>query len=130
MEGDLLIAVGRRKTANAVAKLRPGSGKVMVNGKKIEEYFPISYFQTEALKPLKVANFEKQFDIEVKTQGGGLHGQVDAVRLAIARALVKFNIQLIPDLRKFDLLTRNPKMKERKKYGRKGARKRFQWTKR
>ncbi|MCL5408663.1 MAG: 30S ribosomal protein S9 [Candidatus Omnitrophica bacterium] len=130
MDSNLLIAVGRRKSSHTIAKMKQGTGNVVINGKKLSEYFPLFYLQDEVLKPLKVTNLDNQFDIELKAQGGGIHGQVDASKLAIARAIAKFNPQLIPDLRKFDLLTRNPKMKERKKYGRKGARKRFQWTKR
>jgi small subunit ribosomal protein S9 len=130
MDNNLLIAVGRRKSSRAIAKIKPGTGNISINGKKISEYFPLFYLQDEVLKPLKVTNLDTQFDIELKAEGGGVHGQVDASKLAIARSIAKFNPQLISDLRKFDLLTRNPKMKERKKYGRKGARKKFQWTKR
>ncbi len=130
MDNNLLIAVGRRKSSHVIAKMKAGTGKIVINDKEISEYFPSFYLQDEILKPLKVTNLDSQFDIELKAEGGGLHGQVDASKLAIARAVAKFNPQLISELRKFDLLTRNPKMKERKKYGRKGARKRFQWTKR
>ena len=130
MEGNLLIAVGRRKSSQAIAKLKTGSGKITINGKTLEEYLPLFYHRDEILKPLKVANLEGQFDIEVKSQGGGIHGQVDATKLAIARALLKFNPGLTPEMRKSNLLTRDPRMKERKKYGQKGARKKFQWTKR
>ncbi|MCM8805558.1 MAG: 30S ribosomal protein S9 [Candidatus Omnitrophica bacterium] len=130
MEGNLLIAVGRRKTARAIVKMTEGEGKILINGKNISEYFPLVTQQAEVLKPLKVVELDGKFNIEVKSEGGGISGQVDAIKLGIARALVKYNPELISRLREFSLLTRDPRMKERKKYGQKGARKRFQWTKR
>jgi len=130
MEGNLLIAVGRRKTARAIVKMTEGEGKILINGKNISEYFPLVTQQAEVLKPLKVVELDGKFNIEVKSEGGGISGQVDAIKLGIARALVKYNPELISKLREFSLLTRDPRMKERKKYGQKGARKRFQWTKR
>jgi small subunit ribosomal protein S9 len=130
VEGNLLIAVGRRKTSRAIVKMVDGSGKIIVNGQPLASYFPLTTQQQEVLKPLKIANLEGKFDIEVKSQGGGFTGQTDAIKLGISRALVKYNPDLISKLREFALLTRDPRMKERKKYGQKGARKRFQWTKR
>ncbi|MCM8758825.1 MAG: 30S ribosomal protein S9 [Candidatus Omnitrophica bacterium] len=130
MEGNLLIAVGRRKTARAIVKMTEGQGKIMINGRPLEKYFPLVTQQQEVIKPLKVTETDGKFDIEVKSLGGGISGQVDAIKLGIARALVKYNPDFTPKLREFSLLTRDPRMKERKKYGQKGARKRFQWTKR
>ncbi|MCM8814429.1 MAG: 30S ribosomal protein S9 [Candidatus Omnitrophica bacterium] len=130
MEGNLLIAVGRRKTARAIVKISQGEGKITVNGRSLQQYFPLITQQAEVLKPLKVAELDGKFNIEVKSEGGGISGQVDAIKLGIARAIAKYNPDFIPRLREFALLTRDPRMKERKKYGQKGARKRFQWTKR
>ncbi|HOK79505.1 MAG TPA: 30S ribosomal protein S9 [bacterium] len=130
MEGNLLIAVGRRKTAHAIVKMSEGDGKIVINGKTIDQYFPLVTQQAEIVKPLKVTDLDGRFNIEVKSLGGGISGQVDAIKLGIARALVKYNPDLTSKLREFGLLTRDPRMKERKKYGQKGARKRFQWTKR
>ncbi|HPP66915.1 MAG TPA: 30S ribosomal protein S9 [bacterium] len=130
MEGNLLIAIGRRKTSHAVVKLNEGTGEITINGKPLSVYFPLVTHQNEVIKPLKVTELEGKFNIEVKSMGGGITGQVDAIKLGIARALVKYNPQLTSKLREFSLLTRDPRMKERKKYGQKGARKRFQWTKR
>lgn len=130
MEGNLLIAVGRRKSARAIVKMHEGEGKILINGRTLEKYFPLVTQQAEVLKPLKVTQMEGRFNIEVKSLGGGFTGQVDAIKLGIARALVKYNPDFTSKLREFSLLTRDPRMKERKKYGQKGARKRFQWTKR
>ncbi len=130
MEGNLLIAVGRRKTARAIVKMSEGEGKIIINGKTLESYFPLITQQAEVLKPLKITETAGKFDIEVKSLGGGISGQIDAIKLGIARALTKYNPDFTSKLREFSLLTRDPRMKERKKYGQKGARKRFQWTKR
>ncbi|MGB9642006.1 MAG: 30S ribosomal protein S9, partial [Candidatus Ratteibacteria bacterium] len=92
--------------------------------------FPLVTQQADVVKPLKVTELDGRFNVEVKSLGGGISGQVDAIKLGIARALVKYNPDLTSKLREFGLLTRDPRMKERKKYGQKGARKRFQWTKR
>jgi len=110
--------------------MKEGTGAILVNGKTLDQYFPIFYHRDEVRKPLTVTETAGKFDIVVKTSGGGLTGQVDAVKLGISRALVKFDVALISRLREFGLLTRDPRMKERKKPGQKGARKKFQWTKR
>ncbi|MCM8822451.1 MAG: 30S ribosomal protein S9 [Candidatus Omnitrophica bacterium] len=130
MKENLLISVGRRKTSRAIVKMFEGEGKIIVNGRSLEQYFPLVTQQAEVLKPLKVTELDGRFDIEVKSEGGGISGQIDAIKLGIARAIVKYNPDFISKLREFNLLTRDPRMKERKKYGQKGARKRFQWTKR
>jgi len=127
---ELLYGIGRRKTATAVVKIKQGSGRIEVNRRTLEEYFPLATQRQEAVRPLAAADLAGKFDIEIKTQGGGITGQVDAIKLGIARALVKYDPALVGRLREFGLLTRDPRMKERKKYGQKGARKRFQWTKR
>ena len=126
----LWYGLGRRKTSTVRVKLRPGKGDILINKKPLKEYFPIFYHQEEVIKPLTVTELKEKFNVEVKAEGGGISGQVDAIKLGIARALVKYDASLIPKLREYGLLTRDPRMKERKKYGQKGARKKFQWTKR
>lgn len=127
---NIMSATGRRKTAIAQVRLKPGSGKVTVNSLPIEEYFPIALSRLEALRPLTVAKLEGNFDITIKVSGGGKNGQAGAVRLGISRALVEFNEELRPALHSAGFMTRDPRMVERKKYGQKKARKRFQFSKR
>jgi small subunit ribosomal protein S9 len=124
------IATGRRKTAVARIRMTPGSGQIKVNGKAFEDYFPTVTLQNQVLQPLNVANSVHTYDVNVQAHGGGLVGQVGAVRLALARALVQVNADLRAPLRGEGLLTRDPRMKERKKSGQPGARKRFQFSKR
>lgn len=124
-------ATGRRK--NAVARVRlvtPGSGKFEVNKIPATEYFENELNRREALQPLAVTDLAGQFDILVNVHGGGKTGQTGAVRLGVARALIESDEELKTILRKEDLVTRDPRMKERKKYGRKKARKSFQFSKR
>lgn len=125
-----LIGIGRRKTSTAIVKLKEGKGKISINKKELEQFFPVSYQQEAAIQSLTLTGLKEKFDVEIKVQGGGITGQADAVKLGIARALAKYDQSLIGKLREYGLLTRNSRMKERKKYGQKGARKRFQWTKR
>ena len=127
---EMIIGVGRRKTTTAVVKLKKGNGNISINNRGIKEYFVLPYQIEEVTKPLTVTETSGQFDIEVKVSGGGISGHMDATKLGIARALAKYNPSLVSRLREFGLLTRDPRMKERKKYGQKGARKKFQWTKR
>ncbi|HOL66369.1 MAG TPA: 30S ribosomal protein S9 [bacterium] len=127
---SLFMGVGRRKTSTAVVKLKSGSGKIVVNRRPISHLFPLKYQQEAAIQPLTVTDLQSRFDVEIKTEGGGISGQIGAIRLGLARALVKYDSSLTGRLREFGLLTRDSRMKERKKYGQKGARKRFQWTKR
>lgn len=123
--------VGRRKTASARVWLFPnGKGRITVNNKKPMEYFCREDLVNAIFEPLRATNTEGQFDIKAKIKGGGIRGQAEALRLGIARALVKFNPELKPLLRKSELLTRDPRQVERKKYGRPKARKRFQYSKR
>ncbi|HET9221162.1 MAG TPA: 30S ribosomal protein S9 [Roseiflexaceae bacterium] len=122
---------GRRKTAVARVRLFPGSGEFVVNGKQITEYFGMrDMFQKELVRPLEITGNAASFNVLVKVRGGGVAGQVGAVRHGIARALLDLNAELRPTLKKAGLLTRDPRVKERKKPGLKRARKRPQYTKR
>jgi small subunit ribosomal protein S9 len=121
---------GRRKRAVARVKLQLGQGIVTINKRPLDEYFSRPSLQQIARQALEVTKTASRFDVHVKTQGGGIAGQAGAVRHGIARALVEMDESLRPDLRKEGLLTRDPREKESKKYGRKRARKRFQFSKR
>ncbi|MEZ5303225.1 MAG: 30S ribosomal protein S9 [Verrucomicrobiales bacterium] len=123
-------ATGRRKTAVARVKMRPGTGKITINGKSFDDYFPTISLQNQVLHPFSVAQKTNQYDVAVNATGGGTTGQVGAIRLAIARALIRVDSELRPDLKKDGLLRRDPRAKERKKAGQPGARKRFQFSKR
>ena len=123
-------ATGRRKTAVARVILRPGEGKMLVNRQALDVYFPSQALRAEVQQPLAATELAGKFDVLVNASGGGIHGQAGAARLGIARALVLFNPDLRPRLRQAGFLTRDPRAKERKKYGQKGARKRFQFSKR
>jgi small subunit ribosomal protein S9 len=125
-----IFATGRRKTAAAQVRLLPGTGKYIVNKISAEEYFPIEVNRHDAFKPLILTGNEGKWDVFVTVRGGGKSGQTGAVQLGIARALAIFQEDLKLQLRKFGLLTRDPRMVERKKYGQKKARKRFQFSKR
>jgi small subunit ribosomal protein S9 len=124
------IATGRRKTAVARIRMSPGTGKIEVNGKPFDEYFKTSALQNTVLQPLEVAKSVNAFDLLVNATGGGVNGQAGAIRLAIARALTETNPELRGSLKSEGMLTRDPRMKERKKAGQPGARKRFQFSKR
>jgi small subunit ribosomal protein S9 len=127
---DVHTATGRRRTAVASVSLKAGSGKIEVNKREFNDYFPTTTLQTAVLRPLELAGRKQNVDITLKTSGGGVAGQAGASSLAIARALLKLDANLRPELKKNGLLTRDPRMKERKKPGRPGARKRFQFSKR
>ncbi len=124
------IATGRRKTSVARIRMTAGTGKIEVNGRPFEEYFTTSNLQNHVLQPLQVAMGAGAFDVVVNAHGGGSTGQAGAVRLAIARALLQTDEALRLPLKQEGLLTRDPRMKERKKSGQPGARKRFQFSKR
>jgi small subunit ribosomal protein S9 len=124
------VATGRRKTAVASVRVRSGSGKIDVNGRKFEEYFPLDIQRNTILQPFEKINGNKQYDLVIRVKGGGIEGQVIATRLSIARALAEENEGLHQDFRDLGYLTRDPRKRERKKYGRAGARKRFQFSKR
>ena len=121
---------GRRKTATARVYLRPGTGEIRVNRKTFEEYFPNQALRMVIRQPLTLTDTANKFDILVNVAGGGPAGQAGAVRHGITRALMVFNSDLRPALKDAGLVTRDPRAKERKKYGQKGARKRFQFSKR
>jgi len=121
---------GKRKTSVARVILRPGGGSTWFNGRTIEDYFPRAAHRTAALAPLKIADAEGTYDIRVRVHGGGPSGQAGAVRHGISRALLEVDPNLRSTLKGEGLLTRDPRMKERKKYGQPGARKRFQYSKR
>lgn len=124
------IVVGRRKNAVARVYLTPGSGKVIVNGREFENYFPDSFDRQVVLSPLSTVEMIDRFDIHANVHGGGHAGQAGAVRHGIARALVEIDETLKSPLRHGGHITRDPRMVERKKYGQKKARKRFQFSKR
>ncbi|MBX3292427.1 MAG: 30S ribosomal protein S9 [Acidobacteria bacterium] len=121
---------GRRKTSTARVYLRPGSGSITVNKRDFNSYFPNEALQMIIRQPLALTETTEKFDILVNVDGGGSAGQAGAVRHGITRALLEFNSDLRPELKKAGLITRDPRKKERKKYGQKGARKRFQFSKR
>ena len=121
---------GRRKESVARVFVRPGSGKFTINGRPVEQYFTNFAWKHDATEPLKFTNLADQVDVMVTAHGGGAGGQAGAVRMGLSRAISRFNTELRPALRKNGFLTRDSRMKERKKYGQKGARRRFQFSKR
>ena len=121
---------GRRKTSTARVHLRPGSGQITVNQRTFDEYFPNDVLKMIIKQPLSLTETVDKFDIVVTVDGGGPTGQAGAIRHGISRALQVYNMELRKRLKKAGLLTRDPRMKERKKYGQKGARARFQFSKR
>ena len=121
---------GRRKTSTARVFLRPGKGTITINKDPLEKSFPTPILQLVIRQPLVLTETLERFDVLATTAGGGVAGQADAMRLGISRALVEFNGELRSTLRKAGFLTRDPRAKERKKYGMAGARKRFQFSKR
>ena len=123
-------ATGRRKTSTARVFLRPGKGDITVNHREFSSYFPTDALRTQVKRPLQLTESGERFDILATVAGGGINGQAGAVRLGIARALVEFNAELRKALKKDGLLTSDSRVKERKKYGLAGARKRFQFSKR
>jgi small subunit ribosomal protein S9 len=127
---EVTNALGRRKTSVARVYLTPGSGVITVNKKDFKDYFPAVQLQYAVTLPFEAANIAGQWDVLANVDGGGITGQADAVKLAISRALVKTNAELKPMLKLKGLLTRDPRMVERKKPGQKKARKRFQFSKR
>jgi small subunit ribosomal protein S9 len=121
---------GRRKTSTARVYLRPGTGSITVNKREFNSYFPNEALQMIIRQPLRLTDTAAKFDILVTVDGGGTAGQAGAVRHGITRALMEYNADLRPTLKKAGLITRDPRQKERKKYGQKGARARFQFSKR
>ena len=123
-------ATGRRKTSSARVFLRPGTGAITVNHREFERYFPTDALRTQVKRPFQVTETGEKFDVLATVAGGGVNGQAGAVKLGIARALVLYNAELRKQLKKDGLLTSDSRIKERKKYGLAGARKRFQFSKR
>ena len=124
------LGTGRRKTAVARVRLASGSGKITVNGRALENYFLVDTQRMHMMQPLVATDTASKYDVRVNVAGGGPNGQAGAVRHGIARALIEADANLRPTLKAQGLLTRDPRMKERKKYGQPGARKRFQFSKR
>ena len=124
------IFIGRRKTSVARVILKSGNGKVTVNGKEFEKAFPLLVSREDITKPFDITETKGKYDVNVNVKGGGSTGQAQAVRLGIARALIDLNPEFRPSLKIEGLLTRDPRMVERKKYGQPKARKRFQFSKR
>jgi len=124
------LGTGRRKTAVARVRLASGNGKITVNGRQFENYFPLETLRVTAAQPLTLTGTAEKFDARINVSGGGPNGQAGAVRHGIARALLQFDANLRGALKAEGLLTRDSRMKERKKYGQPGARKRFQYSKR
>jgi small subunit ribosomal protein S9 len=129
-ETQEFIATGRRKTSVARIRMTPGNGKIDINGKSFEDYFPTVPLQNTVLQPLQVVKLTNSYDLSINTTGGGATGQAGAARLAISRALLLVDANLRGTLKAEGLLRRDPRMKERKKSGQPGARKRFQFSKR
>lgn len=129
-KGPTFLATGRRKEAVARVRLIPGTGAIVINHRQHEQYFPRETLRMAVRQPLLLTQQLGKWDVRANVKGGGLTGQAGAIRLGIARALIRQDPSLRAALRGAGLLTRDPRMKERKKYGQKGARKRFQWTKR
>ena len=123
-------ATGRRKTSTARVFLRPGKGDITINHREFANYFPTDQLRTVVRRPLMLTETGEKFDILATVAGGGVNGQAGAIRLGISRALVEFNTELRKQLKKDGLLTSDSRVKERKKYGLAGARKRFQFSKR
>jgi small subunit ribosomal protein S9 len=127
---EVINTLGRRKTAVARLYMKPGSGQIMVNNRDYKEYFCVPTLQYKVEQPLQVANLMGQFDIKANLDGGGVTGQAEALRMAIAKALTQVNPELRPALKAQGFLRRDPRMVERKKPGQPKARKRFQFSKR
>ncbi|WP_247235812.1 30S ribosomal protein S9 [Telluribacter sp. SYSU D00476] len=127
---EVINKIGRRKTAVARIYMTPGKGEIQVNGRDYKEYFPFEVHQIVLQQPFATINGGGSYDVKVNVRGGGITGQAEAARMAISRALVEYNGEFRPALKKEGFLTRDPRMVERKKYGRRKARRRFQFSKR
>ena len=123
-------ATGRRKTAIARTWIKPGSGEIVINNRPVEDYFPIEIIRADMIQPFKITNTVGSYDVKATVVGGGIAGQADAVRHGITRALVAVNPDFRITLKRAGFIKRDPRVKERKKYGQKGARARFQFSKR
>ncbi len=127
---NMYYATGKRKTAVARTWLTPGAGKIVINNKSMDDYFPLESARITLLQPLVMTNNTESFDIKVSVKGGGISGQVGAIRHGITKALIQVDPDLRGGLKKAGFVKRDPRAKERKKYGQKGARARFQFSKR
>ena len=127
---DTIHAIGRRKASIARIYLKKGKGSIMINKRDYKEFFPVDGLQKRLIQPFSVLDLEGKFDVQVNVNGGGNTGQADAIRLAISRALCELDAENRPALKAEGLLTRDPRVVERKKPGQKKARKKFQWVKR
>lgn len=130
MVKPLVQATGRRKTSVARVRLIDGSGQVTLNGRQLEDYFPTMASRMRVMEPLQITQTQGRYDVEATLEGGGITGQVDALRLGISRALIELDEELRPVLKKAGLLTRDARIVERKKYGLRKARRAPQYTKR
>ena len=129
-EATTYCATGRRKTSVARVWITPGTGRITINNRPFEEYVPTVTLQNSLLEPFQKAKLTNKFDVKVVAKGGGMTGQVGAIRLGISRALCEHDEELRPALKEAGLMRRDPRQKERKKYGQPGARKKFQFSKR
>ena len=127
---NVYYATGRRKTAISRTWLKPGSGEIVINNRPVKDYFPVEATREEMLQPFKITNTLGSYDVKATVVGGGIAGQAGAVRHGITRALVSVNPDFRLTLKKAGFIKRDPRVKERKKYGQKGARARFQFSKR
>jgi len=127
---EIINTIGRRKTSVARVYVKPGKGQIVINERELKEYFPSEILQTTVKQALAISKSEGNYDVTVNVEGGGFKGQAEAIRLGIARALVNINTENRPALKKEGLLTRDSRMVERKKPGRRKARRRFQFSKR
>ena len=127
---EVINTIGRRKTSVARIYMQPGKGKISINNKEMKDYFPVDILQIIVKQPLTVVDVDGKYDIKINVDGGGVKGQAEAVRLAIAKALCEVDPEFRPPLKKEGFLTRDSRMVERKKYGRRKARKKFQFSKR
>ena len=127
---EVTNTLGRRKTAVARLYMTPGKGEIIINGREIKEYFPSEILQIIVNQPFALTKTEGAYDVKVNVDGGGIKGQAEAIRLAISRALQEIDSELRPPLKKEGFLTRDPRMVERKKPGRRKARRKFQFSKR
>ncbi len=127
---EVINALGRRKTSVARIHLTQGKGKIIINNRSVEDYFPSEILRIIIKQPLSVVEGITKFDVKANVDGGGIKGQAEAIRLGIARALCEVDAEFRPPLKKEGFLTRDPRMVERKKYGRRKARRRFQFSKR
>lgn len=127
---EVIHKIGRRKTAVARVYMSQGSGKIIINKRELNDYFTTSILQLKVKQPLLLLNAEESYDLKVNVYGGGITGQAEAIRLGVARALCEVDVENRAVLKPEGLLTRDPRMVERKKFGQKKARKRFQFSKR